>query len=77
VLTHQPAGGDRSARLPAPQKNGPDVGVTVIRQPSRAIRRSRSSGSCGTLTARCVEPSWSRRRIVAEASPSISSSGVR
>jgi uncharacterized damage-inducible protein DinB len=42
----------RQARQPAPQKNGPAVGRTSMRQPSRTSRRSRSAGRSGTLTIR-------------------------
>jgi hypothetical protein len=38
--------------VPEPQKNGPEVGVTVIRQPRCERRASRSPGISGTFTAR-------------------------
>jgi hypothetical protein len=56
-----PAGGGQ-AREPAPQKNGPAVCRTVMSQPSRRRRSSRSAGRCATFTIRCAVPSLSRRR---------------
>ncbi len=43
---------DSPVRLPAPQKNGPAVGVTVMSQPSSRSCLSSSAGSYGTFTIR-------------------------
>ena len=40
------------ARFPAPQKNGPAVGVTVMSHPRLRSCLSSSAGSCGTFTIR-------------------------
>ena len=39
-------------RFPAPQKNGPAVGVTVMSHPRLRSCLSSSAGSCGTFTIR-------------------------